>query len=570
MKAKIIIFSLIYLILNCWVKGQNNKPDSFDKSVSVISEFKPELRNFNKPQFKLVISKNDSFNFLIKYQFPELAQSDFYEPFTTHPLLLSFKDNQKFNKLNFINVGYGSYRRAKIEGLLHYTINNKSWLQLSGNYESFLGDLPFQDGKSGILNLDYYKSTKLFNHTINLNHQYLNFSRYGLDSMLINNLDSIDLRNPLQIFEIQYKLSSNSNLSSKWQIQPIFNFRVINDVSVKEKKEQFIHVELPFKIAINSFNNFQIKLGSIFQNLDITRNLDFKYPNTLIVPQLYKTSNNLINLNGQYTYKISQFNLEASVNNVIYNGNYKFLPSLEVKVNLFKQNLFLLGGFKSQYIPNSLYSIYLENPYVFFDNTTQIDFTEKYEGFAKVEVQLFRNIYIQGKVSLNQYKNLPLYTNNLNGLAYLTYLQETQVKSLKYEASALVKLQDNISWLTDFRYENFRGQELYSSVYGIVPLEIKSNLKWKISKRLTAHTTLQVLDGTSYIKGVDAGGNAITDFTKLGIFLNFGGSFFMTPHWEFWTSLLNIFNSNYQRWYLYPTVGFGIQAGLKYHFKLQK
>ena len=569
MLKRINLFICVFISLQFVVAQQTDTANSNPKSISVISAFKPKINIGKKLNFDVPFVVYDSLTVPLKYRFPELNIDNFYEPFPTYPLLLNIAALQNPAKLNLLSFGYGNFDKIDAKLLINIISKQTSFLQFRSNYQNFVGNIPFQQSTHFNFDAAYIKSRPNVQHIVNIRYNFFNNYRYGWNKQDSNiNPQNYTTSNPINVVELNYQLDNQKNTLKKWLIKPKFSVRYLNDGEFNEKSELFYDWSIPFRFKINHSNSFGFIGGSDWQLFKFQKNSFVKRPYLDSLTANFSSAYQRYYVKGVYEYNSSvvQFNTQLDFN--IYNNQFYFLPSFELKLRLFLNNLFISSGINTQFQPNSFYTMYQTNPYVDVFND-QINLINHFQGFIKLYLHLYNNFLLQGKFSFNQYLNFPLYNPSQISPAYQEYIAGVDLKSFRLDLENNWRIQDNFELVTSLFYENFSQLDSFENPYGAIPFQLKSNLIWKISPKFVLRSSVKFISGTYYfIK--DENNNLIDKQLTSGLFFNVGGSYLLKKKWEFWAQFDNIFNSNYSRWTNIPALGFQAQVGLTYYFRVQK
>jgi outer membrane receptor protein involved in Fe transport len=120
---------------------------------------------------------------------------------------------------------------------------------------------------------------------------------------------------------------------------------------------------------------------------------------------------------------------------------------------------------------------------------------------------------------------------------------------------------EKFSMITGLIFNQFSGFQSQAKAWGMIPLELKTNLRLQIIKDLWLKTDLFAWSGSKYLKKDNTPGKLDGAFD-----LNAGLEFKITKNINLWTQFNNLFNKEYQRWNQYPVYGFNFVGGVVFSF----
>ena len=536
--------------------------DSLEKNIILkYKDFKPNIKTTPKIYFDLPLPINDSIAMKFKYDF---LKPNFWLPYETvyiKPLELNIDSILPTYRNNFVQINYGTFSNFNIQGLYSLgELEHKNGL-LNIHYNTYQGDLPFQSFQQFLLDFWGFKYENDFKQTLDFRFNTTTQYKYGIqNSNSIKNKD--DIINGYNVIQAKYTLSNNTANDYYFNFYPTIQLTYFNDGRLQSKNETIIDFKIPLSKSLNNHITYFINSGlnyQIFNNSPQT----YYYNKSALFLSPYNISNAISYIEPGIEFLFSKININIRLNSSFYNSEYYFLPDLQLKVKFPKTNLNFIVGLASNFIYNSFYDLHAQNNWI--GDITQITPIRHSYGYIGFLTSLNHNIGLSSKVSLNNYYNQPLFLNNNYLGETFNVLYETQLTTLKLDFDLTFRIQDNLHFNSNLVFEDFYKQEKYAQPFGLIPLKIHSNLNWKVNQKIILDVILNFMEGTIY------GQNSNRDFKQnAGLFLNFEGKYSLKKHWQFLLKLNNIFNSIYQRWNQYSSLGFAANAGIIYNFNNPK
>ena len=166
------------------------------------------------------------------------------------------------------------------------------------------------------------------------------------------------------------------------------------------------------------------------------------------------------------------------------------------------------------------------------------------------------------KVGYFTYSNMALFVNDsINGgkdfqVRYASSMDAFQVHG---ELSYLYgeQFQATVSLNTN-RYLNIKDEP---KAWGLLPAELKANLKWEAFKEFWAKLDLFAFQGAQY-----RAPNGVAFTGPNGFDMNAGVEFRILKQLNLWFQMNNIFNDKYERWHQYQVYGFNFLGGIVFSF----
>ena len=204
----------------------------------------------------------------------------------------------------------------------------------------------------------------------------------------------------------------------------------------------------------------------------------------------------------------------------------------------------------------------ISNPWIAAPTDMKVTTQEK----KNIGIQVIgsKNLQYGFGLSLNDYRNLPLFNRVLNmsrlGLTYQS-LFEYRAITIELEGNLRYQFSDKLLIQNNFKYIQFNSIKFNDKPWGRLPMELNSTIAWLPNKKWSFD------GGVDYWSGAAFTGDNNRAFEALNTFvLNAGFSYKFTNLWKVWAKGENLLDKPYQRWADYPTFGIQLIGGVVYSF----
>ena len=521
-----------------------------EKVVTIISAFKPQLKNVAKIGFLNATAVVDTNSVLLSYQVPSQNLSFQYQPIALVPRAIKIDSMKTLKQSANIKIGLGNYfnQFIQLEGAL---VDQKAQQHhLSILNESIAGMHPIQ--KWNTFGLNYNGSYSLNKNKVLNTQVYFNQSnryRYGLvpDTTIL----------PLKNFEQKLTvISANFSLANKQVITDQFHFAPIL---------KFNHSNL-----INQASNLAIDLYSpilytLKNDIKLHANLNFSY--NQYNPVNTATSNNTIfQFDPSLEINKVKYRLNIGIMPTVANGEFAIYPKIELTKKLKDTNFVLDAGWNTSVMNNQLIQLIGQNHWISAPNSMPVSSIEK--KYFNVQVHVNKRLNYGFNMALNDYRELPFFnqTKQMNnpiqeGLKF-DVLFEKRAVAIELIGNLRYQFSDKLLWKNHFKYIQFNLIREQTQAWGILPFEFNSQLNWVFNKKLQLDASSQFWTGSKTSAGM---GNAYQ--LNNTFVLNAGMQYTISDQWTFWGKGENLLDQQYQRWANYPSLGVQLVAGIQYKFR---
>jgi hypothetical protein len=521
-----------------------------EKVVTIVSAFKPQLKNVAKIGFLNATAVVDTNSVLLSYQVPSQNLSFQYQPIALVPRAIKIDSMNALKQSANLKIGLGNYfnQFIQLEGAL--VDQNAQDHHLSILNESIAGPHPIQKWNTFGLNYNGRYSmnkNKVLNTQVFFNQS--NRYRYGLvpDTTIL----------PLKNFEQKLTvIGANFSLINKQVVTDQFNYAPIL---------KFNHSNLN-----NQANNLVIDLYSpIMYRLKNNNKLhaDFIFSYNQYNPINHSSSNNTIfQFDPSLELNKAKYQLNVGVRPIVANGDFALYPNIVLTKKLKDTNFVLDAGWNTSISNNQLIQLIGQNHWISAPNSMPISSIEK--KYFNIQVSASKRLNYGFNMALNDYRELPFFnqTKQMNnpiqeGLKF-DVLFEKRAIAIELVGNLRYQFSDKLLWKNNFKYIQFNLIRENTQAWGILPFEFNSQLNWVFNKNLLLDASGQFWTGSKTSAGL---GNAYQ--LNNTFVLNAGMQYTISDHWTFWGKGENLLDQQYQRWANYPSLGVQVVAGIQYKFR---
>ena len=521
-----------------------------EKVVTIVSAFKPQLKNVAKIGFLNATAVVDTNSVLLSYQVPSQNLSFQYQPIALVPRAIKIDSMITLKQSANLKIGMGNYfnQFIQLEGAL---VDQKAQQHhLSILNESIAGMHPIQ--KWNTIGLNYIGSFSMNKNKVLNTQIYFNQSnryRYGL----VPDTTILPLKNfeqKLTIIGANFSLRNKQLSSDQFDYAPILKFNHSN--------------------LFNQANNLLLDLNSQITyniNNDFKFHADLNFSFNQYNPVNSASSNNTIfQFDPSFEINKTQYRLNIGVRPTIANGDFALYPKIELTKKLKDTNIVLDAGWNTTVINNQLIQLIGQNHWISAPNSMPI--SSKENKYLNVQVNVNKRLNYGFNMALNDYRELPFFnqTKQMNnpiqeGLKF-DVLFEKRAIAIELVGNLRYQFSDKLLWKNHFKYIQFNLIRENTQAWGILPFELNSQLNWVFSKKLLLDASGQFWTGSKTSTGL---GNAYQ--LNNTFVLNAGMQYTISDHWTFWGKGENLLDQQYQRWANYPSLGVQIVAGIQYKFR---
>ena len=521
-----------------------------DKVVTIVSAFKPQLKNVAKIGFINATAIVDTNTIALSYQVPSQNLSFQYQPIALVPRAIKIDSTIKINKSANVKIGLGNYfnQFIQLEGTL---IDQKAQSHYARFInESIEGTHPIQ--KWNTIGFNYSSQLSINKNKHLVTQAYFNQSnryRYGLvpDTTI---LPISNFEQKFTVFGVNLAIVNRQVSFKPFSYAPILKFNHSN--------------------LLNQANNIVIDINSpILYNLKNNHKIHFDFNfsfNQYNPMNRVSIQNTLVQLDPSFELNKNKYRLNIGVRPTLANGDFALYPKIELTKQLKDTHYVIDAGWNTSLINNQLIQLIGQNHWISAPNDMPISSIEK--KYINVIYNVNKRFNYGFNMALNDYRELPFFnqTKLLNnpiqeGLRF-DVLFEKRAIAIELVGNLRYQLSDKLLWKNHVRYIQFNLIRENTQAWGILPFEFNSQLNWAMNQRLQFDASGQFWTGAKTSAGL---GNAYQ--LNNTFVLNAGMQYAINNRWTFWGKGENLLDQQYQRWANYPSLGVQLLAGIQYKFK---
>ncbi|MFM1929394.1 MAG: hypothetical protein RL387_722 [Bacteroidota bacterium] len=528
------------------------KSDSIpEKVVTILSAFKPQLKNVAKIGFVNATAAVDSTSILLNYQVPSQNLSFEYRPIALVPRAIVHDSLVSLTNITNFKIGFGNYSH--------------------------------QYAQLGINTLDKWKNT----HSITLFNEASTGTDHRLQIIREIGAKYIGDQYVNKYNNIQTQLFYNHSQRYRFGLVP-------NSSNLPESnyEHNFEHMGASFallntKVKQRFFNIHPMAKFEHFQGIIDATNTWYEVNNPM-----YLQFKNKIKFNLDLSYSFNQYNptgvihqkntilradpaisiekwgttIKAGASPVWVNkDDYQFYPNVHLQKKLTDTNYLVKTGWTTIFDNTQYTSLAIQNPWVM--PVADMKITSNERKYITVEVSAGKRLDYSIGVSINEYKNLPFFNRilgtdvNTYGLKYQAIF-EKRAATLELDAKLKYQFSDKLLFVNTMNYKQFNIIKDNAKPWGILPLELNSIFNWLPNKKWVIEASAQYWTGAAQF---DDGNKSYN--LKNVVVLNAGFTFKLSSSWSIWAKGENLLDKPYERWAYYPSLGAQITGGIIYSYR---
>ena len=528
------------------------KSDSVpEKVVTILSAFKPQLKNVAKIGFVNATALVDSTPIYLNYQVPSQNLSFEYRPISLVPRAIVHDSLVSLTNITNFKIGFGNY--------------SHQYVQL------------------GINTLDKWKNT----HSITLFNEASTGTEHHLQIIREIGAKYIGDQYVNKYNNIQTQLFYNHSQR--------YRFGLVPDASrlpESNYEHNFEHMGASFallntKMKQRLFNIHPLVKFEHFQGIIDATNTWYEINNPM-----YLQFRNKIKFNFDLSYSFNQYNPTGIIHqkNTIFRADpaisiekwgtiikagaspvwvnkddYQFYPNVQLQKKLTDTNYLVKTGWTTIFDNTQYTSLAIQNPWIMPVADMKITTNEK--KYITLEISAGKRLDYSFGVSINEYKNLPFFNRilgtdvNTFGLKYQAIF-EKRAATLELDAKLRYQFSDKLLFVNTFNYKQFNIIKENAKPWGILPLQLNSTFNWLPNKKWIVEASAQYWTGAAQFEQ----GNRAYDLKNV-VVLNAGFTFKLSTSWSVWAKGENLLDKPYERWAYYPSLGAQITGGIIYSYR---
>ena len=542
------LYKIFFLSVGIFSVGISFAQKDTTKSggVTIVSSFKPVLREAAKINFNASPPAADTTKAKLNYDIPNQNLLLSYQPGSLKPLALSIDSVVKFDNSSYIKAGFGSLRTPYVQAGISFGDGETAGLNIYAKHVASESKRDFQKFSNTNVRLSgYFKSGNNLQWDAGLGMKRDRTYKYGyLPATLVFPSDS--LKQSFQTISGRIAFHNINKTEFGLTYAPEIKIDVFSD-NLKNSESNTI-VNAPLQKTIGK--EFAVNLGITF---DLTR---FSPENKTAI------NNTMYYISPSVLYKTSQINAQVGIRPSWDNGKFKMFPNILADISSSDKRFTFQAGWTG-YIRKTTYQ-YLagQNPWLWLPGTLRNTWIE--ERFAGFKGTAGDHFSYAAKVGFNKLNNQPLFINDTSAAGdgkSFNVVYEDKMNVVNFSGEFGYNAGEKFSMITGLIFNQFSGFRSQAKAWGMIPLELKTNLRLQIIKDLWLKTDLFAWSGSKYLKKDNTPGKLDGAFD-----LNAGLEFKITKNINLWTQFNNLFNKEYQRWNQYPVYGFNFVGGVVFSF----
>ncbi|WP_290793091.1 hypothetical protein [Flavihumibacter sp. UBA7668] len=516
------------------------------KTIDITSTFKPVLRDAVKLNFSAALPAMDSTKPVLNYSIPVQQVKLPYQPGTLKPVAMQIDSLFPWKNSQYVKVGAGNNHLPYAQAGFNFGDGKSSFLNLYGEVFASKGKLDFQ--KHNLVDV-----TARGGQMISEDHQVTakvgfkgeDYFLYGYRPTTLD-FSKRELRQQFQTIDGEITLRNTDPSDFGLSYQPsirVVSFRHKNEDS--SAREQNFIFKLPVQKTFGK--SFGINLAFIG---DMTH---YKAQDKSAI------KNNLFQLAPSLLLKTPNVSIQTGILPSWDNSVFHMLPNILADFTTNDKRFTFQAGYIGYFNKGSMQRFSTINPWIAQPSqllNTRI--VELYGGFKGVLAQHFT---YNAKLGVQKQRNVNLFVNDFrDGKTFETvYAPEMDVVTVHGEIG--YNKGEKFAFSSGVTYNNFVSVEGQSKAWGLFPLELHANLRWKVIDDLYFKTDFIGWDGPAYrnLAGEDRKGDQAYD-------LSAGLEFKVTRSFDLWLQMNNILNNRYERWNQYQVYGFNVMGGIIFRF----
>lgn len=516
------------------------------RTIEVTSTFKPELRESSKLNFQASPINEDTTPPRLMYNIPAEQLLFKYRPVELKPVSLEPDSMADWGYSNFIKVGFGNVHQPYLKAGFSFGDGENTFVNIFADHYTSKGDLNFQKNSltkaGGTLT---YKTPKNLEWNAGLGFSSDDYYLYGFRPDTLNYTKD-QLKQRFQTIEGRVSLRNIVPTDFGLSYNPSARISLFRDNHKPDASEANSVINLPVQKNFGKTTAF---------NLGFTADLT-NYRNESLAKEV--DNNNIYMISPTVLLKTPNLYLQAGVIPSWDNGNFHMLPNAMADITTNDQRFTLQLGWIGYYNKGSYQRFASINPWS--ARPDSLLNTRVQEGYVGFKGSIGDHLSYSAKVGYQQHKNMPLFVNdNFDGKTF-GILYEDKLNIFQTHAEAEYRVGEKFSAKGTFNWNIFNVHS-QARAWGLLPVELSTNLKWQLLKDLFLNVDLWTWDGARY-----RGKNGESFKGESAFDLNAGAEFRINKNFNVWMQMNNIMNNRYERWNQYEVFGFNILGGIVYSF----
>lgn len=536
-------------VLSTWVilgaaglKAWSQQDSSLQQqTIDIYNVYQPTLKAAAKLNLTATLPGLEAARPNLVYSVPAQNLSFSYRPVPLRPLAMGRDSTYQQLYNNYVKAGFGNLTTPLIQVGLSNGRSQPFQYGLDFSHISSDGDIANQSYSRDQLLVygHYFSATHEFHGSVGYDRHGIRY--YGYDH------DTTRLKKG-QVKQAYNKITASIGLSNTTQNRLKINYQpeltLTTFFDAHERRE-------------STFRIFAPAQREIVQDISIVA--DFLGDFSTYTDHVNTFNNNILAIHPAVEIDKPHFMLHAGINPTWTNNGFFLLPDIVNETHLVPGKLILSSGWISYFKKNNYQNLAEENPFI-GDYTAPLNtrIEEKYTG---IKGTINSHFTYNTKFAFLDYSDRPLFVNDsLYGNTFRT-VDEEELKAYQLHAEIGYIDQEKFQLKLSGDWFNYFKEKTERKPWGLRPFTADLSGQYTIAEKLKITADLFALGGSFY---PDALGNPHK--TKGAIDLNAGASYDINRQFSVWFNGNNLFNSHYERWHNYPSMGLNVLGGIMIKF----
>jgi hypothetical protein len=540
---KIFLFSIVFIATTIAGYAQDSTKR---RTIDITSTFKPELKESSKLNFQASPVIGDTSRPKLTYNIPAENLLFTYQPAELKPVALEADSVSNWPYSNYIKVGIGNVHQPYVKAGFSFGDGENTFINIFGEQYTSKGDLAFQKNSLAKVGAALtYKTPKNLEWNAGLGFSSEDYYLYGFQPDTIKYTKD-QLKQRFQTIEGRVSLRNIVPTDFGLTYNPSAKVSVFVDNHDPRTSEANTVVKVPVQKNFGKTTAFNLGLTA-----DLT---SFRNESNTKKTQ----NNNIYMITPTVLLKTPNLYLHAGIIPSWDRGVFHMLPNAMADITTSDQRFTLQLGWIGYYNKGSYQRFASINPWL--AKPDSLLNTRVQEGYVGFKGSTGDHFSYSAKVGYQQHKNIPLFVNDMNDGKTFQIVYEEKLNMFQSHAEVEYRVGEKFSAKGLANWTLFKPED-EKKAWGMIPLELSTQLRWELLKDLFLRADLWAWDGPRY-----RGKNG-DSFKGDGAFdLNAGAEFKITKNFDIWLQMNNIMNNRYERWHQYEVFGFNILGGIVYSF----
>ena len=530
-------------------QSKSNNDTVPEKVVTILSAFKPQLKNLAKIDFATASERNDTGSIKVEYQVPSQNLSFQYQPIALVPRSFKYDSFNTSAANTNVKVGYGNFLHYLIDLNYNVTGKNNNTHSFNINTASIEGTHHLQKYKDwGVGYIGDYVFSNQGHLLTNLYFKESNRFRFGLvpDTIIY---PSANYKQNSYLTGISFSWLNAHHSNRNLHMSPTLVYEYFE--GIKGRNNHWLQLTSPLLIDINN---------GIKVNLDVSYSIS-----SYNILNSENQTNSLLKFDPAIRFNKLNSLFKIGFSPVLMNKDFKLFPNVEFKRSLKDTNVTFVLGWRANVNNTQYANLVAQNPWI--DAPEKLAMTTKDSKYLEVNMTNGKRLSYGFSFSLDDYENLPLFnkimSNNRNtsGLLYQTAF-EKKASTIQFDANLRYQFSDVLLVANKFKYIQFNSIQVNAKPWGILPIELNSQISWVPSKKLLLSGGVQYWSGATLYNE-----SSLPYDLNNALNINAELHYKLTSKWNIWIKGDNLLDKPYERWADYPSLGVQFIAGIVYSFK---